>query len=807
MLEHALAYAKRGWSVFPLFDPNPKTGYCACGRPSGRRQEGRCESKHPRMNGGFKKATTDENQIRRWWGQWPDASIGIPGGAANGFFVVDLDEKEAEGISGGARWAELVAANGPDNNPPEIETGSGGMHLLYKYVDGISTSTGSLPEGIDIRGSGGYIVAPPSIHYSGRRYAWANDGIPADPPEWLLTAIRTRTLVSADGLASEDLGPPHVVTVGDLREFLSKNADPNHLQVCRAVLEGTSWAPQRHNKMVAFLGALRMFIMNRYNGATVDPEGTSLLFEKCCEAATLEGVNSITDTSWIARLLRTLSVNDGEYRARLKATAEVEQAKAEQFIDELAANGANLKQSHYPLTHSGNAERLIDTYGNLVRYVPEWKKWLAWDGKRWVVSADGAEVSQYALAIARSIMSTIPYEVDPVANEDMKKAFMGWAKNSESAQNRTATKNLVAEDPRIRVSFESLDNDEYLFNVKNGVIDLKTGQLMPHSPTRQITKLAPVDYNPNAKCPMWEKFIHEAMDGSEEMAKYLQRWAGYMLTGSVKEHALMFNRGGGGNGKGTFFAQLTAIWGSYATTCEADLLLKSYGTKHSTGLTDLFRVRLAITSEIEEGRAWDEPLLKRLTGGDTITARRMREDNWSFTPTHKLAVQSNTDPVVNSTDNGVWRRMHAVPFGVDFRDRADKDLPKKLDAEQEGILAWCVRGCLEWQRMGLAAPQQVVEATKTYRMEQDSLGQFLSERCVLGEEYKVTRSELRAAYEEWCKENGEKYSLSPKKLVSQLKRLGLTQLMCKRQGREYSEAGWKGIKLIQNERDRMFAVN
>lgn len=807
MLEHALAYVQRGFAVFPLHTPSPATGYCSCGKLLGRKKKDHCEAKHPRTPNGFRQASKDENQIREWWKQWPNANIGIATGVVSGFFVIDLDEKPEEGLSGSEGWAKLVTENGPDGNPPEIESGSGGIHLLYRHVEGVGNSNKAMPKGIDIRGEGGYIVAPPSVHFKGGRYTWINDAPLVEAPGWLVERLKSRVLFTPRDLVPEALGDARTVSEEDIRDFLSKQSHPDHVQVARAVLDGTSWGPSRHNKMVAFLGALRMFIMNKYDGATVDPDTTALLFASCTAAATAEGVNSITDCDWVAGLIRDLSANDGEFRARLKATAQAETAKSEQFITELANNGATFKQSSYALTDAGNAERLIDTYGSLIRFVPAWNKWMIWDGKRWALSMDGGEVMQLALKSAREIMSSMPYIEDPEGAEDIVKAYQKWAMKSESVVGLAAAVRACSTDPRVRVDFEQLDTEEFLFNVQNGVLDLETGKLLPHSSSRRISKISPVAYNPEATCPAWESFLLDAMGGDVEMVEYLQRWVGYMLTGTVLEHAMMFNRGTGGNGKGTFFDQITAVWGDYAVVCESDLLFKTHGNKHSTGLTDLFRARLAITSEVEENRSWDEQLVKRLTGGDALKARRMHENNWTFSATHKLVVLGNSDPVVRGTDDGMWRRIHCIPFDVSFVGREDRNLKARLTAEREGILAWAVRGCLAWRQRGLVKPQRVVDATLTYRLEQDSLGQFLAERCVVDKTAKVTRSEFREAYEIWCKDNGERYPLGSKAIANKMKHIGVKNDMCKRTDRTYAERAWKGVRLVKTEADQRLSLN
>jgi putative DNA primase/helicase len=201
-------------------------------------------------------------------------------------------------------------------------------------------------------------------------------------------------------------------------------------------------------------------------------------------------------------------------------------------------------------------------------------------------------------------------------------------------------------------------------NVQNGTLDLKTGELLPHRQEDLITKLAPVDYDPAADCPRWEAFLHRVMAENNDLVRFLQRAAGYALTGDVSEHALHFLYGTGRNGKGTFLETFLAILGDYATTVDANLLVAKRNDDHPTGLTDLDGRRFVATQEVEDGRRMAEALVKKLTGGDLIKARRMRENNYEFDPVHKLFLAANHKPEIRGTDEAIWSRIMLVPFEV-----------------------------------------------------------------------------------------------------------------------------------------------
>lgn len=305
-------YAARGWPVFPLI---PRT-------------------KKPIHAGGFKNASTDLAQVDAWWAEHPDANIGIPTGVASGLFLVDLDDKD--GRSGSDHWADLVARHDGDGSPLEVYSGSGGLHLLYAHVPGLVNSASKLAPDVDTRGEGGYFVAAPSIHPCGKPYQWgagALDLQPVPPPAWLVeTAMARKVLPDA---APAKLDGAHAATREDLEAFITYKAKypdaADHVLVARAVLAGTSWGKgARHSRMVAFLGALRVFIASRH-GASLHPEGTAELFHACTAAATDEGVNAPTDAEWVAGLIRTLRTDDAQYLGKLEA------ARAQKKADRLAS--------------------------------------------------------------------------------------------------------------------------------------------------------------------------------------------------------------------------------------------------------------------------------------------------------------------------------------------------------------------------------------------------------------------------------------------------------------------------------------
>lgn len=447
-------------------------------------------------------------------------------------------------------------------------------------------------------------------------------------------------------------------------------------------------------------------------------------------------------------------------------------------------------------TDLGNAERLVARHGEDLRYCHPWQKWLVWDGCRWRVD-DTAEVHRRARETARSIYaeaSAIP-GTDQAA-ELRRKELGAWARRVEARDRLSAMVDLARSEESIPVLPPQLDADPWLLNCLNGTLDLRTGKLLPHEREHLLTKLAPVAYDPGATCPTWLAFLDVILRGDAEVIGFLQRFVGYALTGVIREHVLVTCYGTGSNGKGTFLGTLLGLLGDYAWQGTPDLLMSKDVEGHPTDLTGLFGVRFAACSETESGRHFSEARVKTLTGGDRITARRMREDFWSFEPTHKLALATNHRPIIKSTDHGIWRRQRLVPFTVKIpNEHQDKQLPEKLRAELPGILRWALEGCLAWQRDGLGDASAIRDATEAWRDESDVLGGFLEACCEQGMRAVVPARELYARYLAYCEANREE-PLKQKPFGQRLAEKGFLAIKGGKGARL-----WRGLKLAEAATD------
>lgn len=396
-------------------------------------------------------------------------------------------------------------------------------------------------------------------------------------------------------------------------------------------------------------------------------------------------------------------------------------------------------------TDAGNAERVIDRFGDELRYV-ENIGWYVWDGEVWCQ----VNPTWQAIATARNTAQYAHKIEDP--------ELQSFAVKSESAKAIRDALGIAKDHPDVRIDVNELDADPWMLNVRNGEIDLRTGMLREHDRNSMSTKLCPTTYDQEAKCDRFEQFMHEVFD-DDGVVEFMHRFLGYCITGDVSEHVMSLWWGTGRNGKSTLIETMKAILGPYAGMMAPGMLLSSDKTRHSTERVDLRGLRFAFESEIDEGRLWNEALLKRLTGGDSIKGRRLRQESVEFRPTHKIVMSANSKPLTRSSGLAFWKRMILVPFTQSFAGREDRGLPKRIEGEAPGILAWLVRGCIKWQTGGLMLPKTIEVATNEYRQEMDIIGQFVeSEVDTTKENARIPRPELYRVFKEWSEDEGVKFT-------------------------------------------------
>ncbi len=407
------------------------------------------------------------------------------------------------------------------------------------------------------------------------------------------------------------------------------------------------------------------------------------------------------------------------------------------------------------LTDLGNARRLVSQYGQDLRYCYDWRKWLVWDGQRWRRDTPW-EVNRKVKATVKTIYG----EAAAVEDDERRKAIAKHATRSEASERlKVMVEQAQSELP---ITTAELDADPWLLNCPNGTLDLRTGELHPHTRTDMLTKMTTIPYKPGDNCPLWLEFLETVFNGNQDLIHFIQKAVGYTLTGDCSEQVLFILYGTGANGKSVFLETIQAILGEdYARSTPTDTIMVKDGSSINNDIARLTGARLVTVNEVEDGQRLAESLVKQLTGQDTVTARFLHAEFFDFKPQFKLFIRANHKPVIRGTDEGIWRRLRLIPFTVTIPEgQRDPRLLEKLQAELPGILAWVARGCQYWQNESLGLPSEVKAAVDAYRNEMDVIGQFLEDRTVevsdVPDLLKVKAGDLYKAYSAWCEENGLK---------------------------------------------------
>lgn len=426
------------------------------------------------------------------------------------------------------------------------------------------------------------------------------------------------------------------------------------------------------------------------------------------------------------------------------------------------------------LTEDDVAQRFAELYFGKLRYCHSTGSWFEWTDTHWRRNETG-RAFHFTRLLGRELS----------AGSD-KKAIGTVRKKSFAAGVET----FAQRDPQFAVTIDVWDQDPFLLGTPGGTIDLRTGTMRPATPSEGITKLTSVAPAAAADCPLWLRFLSESTGDDTELIRFLQQWCGYSLTGDTREHALVFIHGGGGNGKSVFLNTVTNIMADYATTAAMDTFTASRSDKHPTDLAMLRGARLVTASETEEGKAWAEARIKQMTGGDTISARFMRQDFFSFKPAFKLCVIGNHKPVLQNVDDAARRRFNIVPF-IRKPAKPDRELEAKLLNEAPAILRWMVDGCLDWQANGLVRPSSITEATEAYFSEQDLFAQWLEDTCRVERDNTHLFERTVDLFASWrvYAENAGESPLGGKAFAERMRRNGFHQK------RKATERGFTGVKL------------
>ncbi|GAA4706496.1 phage/plasmid primase, P4 family [Streptomyces youssoufiensis] len=758
----------------------------------------------------YQQARADEATLRRWFAEGHPGIGVITGSVSGGLEMLELEGRAVdEGVL--EQLADIASASGLAELWMRIATGwlerspSGGLHFHYRVSGGAvpgNTKLASRParedeltQGerellathpgkvitrglIETRGEGGFVVTAPSsgpVHASGRPYEIIAGGpetcptITADEHRALHLLCRmvdqvpmaeppapaaqppamdeaAAFLFSNDGPAGATGG----LTPGDDFEARTTWAEiltPHGWTALRTIGGTTYW--RRPGKETPGVSATTGRAADRdrlYVFTTSTEFDAETPYTKFGAYALL---NHKGDHSGAARELRRKGLGErpAEPVRHLKPVPNVPTAgptidgTAALKVHERPAEQDDPGPQSYSRTDDGNALRLVDTHEEQVRFVPQRGRWLAWDGHRWGWDEAGV-IREMARGVARAL---------PDGEGEAKHRT-----RSLSAAGIAAMISLAQSDPRIVAHASALDAHRMLLNTPSGPVDLSTGDIGSPDRTQMHTRSTRVAPDPEMRTPRWDRFLAQTFGRDEQLMRYVQRMAGYSASGSVKWHVLPFLHGSGGNGKGVFLNVLRSLLGDYAATAPNAFLMAG-GQRHETEIARLHGLRLVIASEVNQEAKFDEAKVKELTGGDGLTARFMRQDHFTFEPTHKLWLMGNHQPRVSAGGRSFWRRLRLMPF-TRTPEEVIEDLDLLLIAEEgPGILAWVVAGAVEVFKSGLRDPESVKAATAQYAAEEDALARFLEEACHVGGGAQVrTATEVfRTAYEKWCRAEGE----------------------------------------------------
>ncbi|MDE5861449.1 MAG: hypothetical protein K2H28_04570, partial [Ruminococcus sp.] len=402
----------------------------------------------------------------------------------------------------------------------------------------------------------------------------------------------------------------------------------------------------------------------------------------------------------------------------------------EQWQSEQVPTISETSKKMHSLDDTGNAQRMYDLCGDVMRYCYTDRRWLCYQDGRWNYDTKGG-----VFVWADRVLESMKSELKLWAEHEGGAMFEDYKKHMKKTRSNNSKRAMVKEmEHLVAVSPAELDADRTLVNARNGVINLNDFTVSEHKSDFLMTRMLGTSIPENPKKPeKWLAFLDQIFSSDKELIRYIQKALGYSLSGDTSEQCAFFLYGTGRNGKSTFLEVVRKIMGDYATNIQPESIMVKAST--NTANSDIARLkgaRLVTSVEPNEGMRLNEGLIKQLTGDDMITARKLYGDEFEFRPEFKLWMATNHKPTIRGTDLGIWRRIHIIPFSVTIPEQAvDRKLPHKLEEELPDILAWTVEGYKLWKMEGLRKPKVIEDAVEEYRNEMDVISAFLASDYVV----------------------------------------------------------------------------
>lgn len=696
--------------------------------------------------------------------RYGDLNIALLCGKAHNIVVVDADDEDA--------FTQAVTALGLREvfaRAPQVKT-KRGRHYYFRYPDGVTIRIHKNPYwGAELRGDGAYVVAPPSVvrHEDGttHQYRWVGDHLPE---------LRTLPVLPDEVLVAFGLRPASAPYPSD-GHGLEGNDLPDWARALVRLLTPLWQQGMRHDAALALAGVLAKRRVSR------------AIAEAILRALTAEA-------------------KDPEVKDRLRTVADTyerlaegDEVKAWSGLRELLGDDltaqieALVPHPTLSFQRQPHVDFALPYLRENFRWVIERRKWLQWDGRRWRWTEEpvvAAALNDYLTRHYAYLLTDRSFG-DRALRKDLARFL---ADTRYARQVIASVLDLTRGLPEIAVSVEDLDSDGWVLNILNGTLDLRTGELRPHRKDDLITKLAPVTYDPDADDSRWRAHIEMVLP-NPNVRRHVQRSLGVALVGAVLQETLEIWWGSGANGKTTTARIIMSLLGDYAKRAAPKLLVKTRHERHPTEIADLAGARLVFSTETERGEHLAEALVKELTGGDPKKARFMRADFFTFPQTFSIFLLCNHKPVVEGVDDGIWRRIHVVPWTVTIPEdqrRPQDEVVAELATGANGsaVLNWLLAGLRDWQQDPRWVAPEVVAATEEYREENCRLWAFVREACEVRPTYTESVQRLYDAYVKWCQANGEN-PLSKNAVGRLLREMGFRQTRIGHGGPRH----WLGLRL------------